>query len=706
MEGFQGVFHTHREIAGSGGSQMMTSRHSILTDATGTVRFDHWDAQRRAWIGTVAGTVQVNHKLMHNDSACRNDITIVGDGPLVRPVGAMPLEVLLFFQNDGTYYLQINYASSPATETTAAVCVFGSGTETRQVAEDWYPDFHNYGAHQPIPASAGRLTFSGRVNDIGDPGWGILFDGPNLADSFPFDLSWDIQPIGGQDDELTFEPLNYQSWIPEGARSADQWGNSIRIRAELQKKGGGPPKTRAVRFYFNLDASAVPGVAMNYPLQEPSNRPDLGFPQDLNPEHAISNQGRHAETPGDGLTAEAAVGAYDWGAWGSVRVSALLDDGRTITGTYQGANTARLPHRAEDSKIADAWKDQTGFSGADDEDNDELPAGDGHGGDGLTAYEEYRGFYENGTHIRTRPARKDLFILDLIGARAKPAIALFAQLTGLQVHHRLKEDEMLMFPEPHVINLNNESVPHRVDQHGVVLVETAQTPYPQAWSKTYTTIGTPKTVDLVGIPPTLPESIGKGPIDYLHKAIAHELLHSVGVWHHGESDYKQIWRLKLKPGSDKPSLWERTSETFIRVLKESGEDVGTKLAEALDASFTDTAHWSPLDIEDYHNALQWSSGFNIFMDPLVGEKGGQHSGNDDCLMRYEYAVLSQSVSDPNTYYYLDDQRRGRRLCDSPAGTGNNDPGLQPQSRHGDASPNRGGCLHMICVNDAIDHPAR
>ncbi|MBN9662155.1 MAG: hypothetical protein J0H49_28420 [Acidobacteria bacterium] len=698
VTGWTGTYSVRASAKGSADYLGLKFTWDIGHSGEGTVRLTHWDPELQGWVGTIDGKAAVDETYteFNPGTGCTGVTTNKGGGSIATDFEGKPRQFYFYLNDDGTYNI---FPSDSTIDGTGKVTICGTPFLTLPSYYPWGPAGRMF--QEKLPSTGLNLQGTKTIKGF--------FPGPVLGTApppFDYEVTWNLQPLGAEDVELTFEPLNYHDWIPEGSRSERQWGNSIQIRAELQKKGGGTPKARVAKFLFNLESSTVPGVAMNFPVKDAARRPDLAFGQDLNPDLSVSNQGLHAEGPGDGLAGMATAGAYDWGAWGQIRVSAVLDDGRTITGTYKGETSARLPRRASDSKIADAWKEQTGFSGADDADEDERPTGDGHAGDGLTLYEEYRGFYENGKHLRTRPDQKDLFVLDQIGARAKPAIVLFAQLTGLTVHHRLKDDELLVYPESHVINKNHESAPHLVDQHGVVLMETAETPHPQAWSKTYTDIGTPKTVDLIVIPPKLPESRGKGPIDYLHKAIAHELMHSVNVWHHGESDYTQSWRLKLAPGAEVPTIYERYSGAFLNVLDESGADAGGPMAAQLHAAFSNPNVWPQKDVDHYYEDLKSDTGFSFLAFPLVGEKGGQHSGNDDCLMRYEYAVLAQSVSQPDTFYMLPEQRRGRQLCDSPVGTGNNDATRKPQSRHGDASPNRGGCRNMICVNDAHDHPAR
>ncbi len=71
----------------------------------------------------------------------------------------------------------------------------------------------------------------------------------------------------------------------------------------------------------------------------------------------------------------------------------------------------------------------------DGDDVDAKPAGrPGADGDGFSVYEEYRGFYVNGTHEFLDPQLKDVFVLNQVGSRADNALRKFRQLSGLTVY--------------------------------------------------------------------------------------------------------------------------------------------------------------------------------------------------------------------------------------------------------------------------------
>jgi hypothetical protein len=95
-------------------------------------------------------------------------------------------------------------------------------------------------------------------------------------------------------------------------------------------------------------------------------------------------------------------------------------------------------------------------------------------------------------------------------------------------------------------------------------------------------------------------------------------------------------------------------------------------------------------------------------DRELGSKHGQHSGVEDCLMRYDIA---------NTYVHKDradgrytirgSETVGTALCGQATGTGVNQPERStPQPRYFDAAGSRGNCRVQVVVNDAAPAPKR
>jgi hypothetical protein len=135
------------------------------------------------------------------------------------------------------------------------------------------------------------------------------------------------------------------------------------------------------------------------------------------------------------------VNAEDYGAYGFVRSFANINQGgrdsiKGETPVYEpvpiAANKVAHPSRrkkkniylddrvtvprdVDENRIADNGWRSTGNAGVNDPENprgddDTQLSGDGYPGDGLSNYEEYRGFFIKGKHIRTEIANKDLFI--------------------------------------------------------------------------------------------------------------------------------------------------------------------------------------------------------------------------------------------------------------------------------------------------------
>ena len=85
----------------------------------------------------------------------------------------------------------------------------------------------------------------------------------------------------------------------------------------------------------------------------------------------------------------------------------------------------------------------------------------------------------------------------------------------------------------------------------------------------------------------------------------------------------------------------------------------------------------------------------------VGGPQRQHSGNDQCIMRYFFANAYQSTADSSIYYLsaAGTESVGISLCPTGSGTGVNATSHKPQSRYGNAAKDRGACQSWVCVND-------
>jgi hypothetical protein len=142
----------------------------------------------------------------------------------------------------------------------------------------------------------------------------------------------------------------------------------------------------------------------------------------------------------------------------------------------------------------------------------------------------------------------------------------------------------------------------------------------------------------------------------LNCTIAHELAHACNVWHHGGGDYKiSRWR-ELKPD-------------------------GT---------------WS--DVLGYVDGSTRG----------VAAQGGQESGVEACIMRYDSQRLYETAKGPIQWEKAGSLQRGADyppmepagtiFCDDKEGTGVNAPYRPGGPKAGNAS--KGKCRRQFCVNDS------
>jgi hypothetical protein len=687
VEEWRGTVTVELTQKGSASMGGMTEAYDYKRSARMQVLLDRYDAQAGRWEGTVTGPAEINDTTVVQ-LGCGVTNVLKGSADVRLDSFGVPRKFFLVFDSDDRFYFM---ASDPNIVTKAEVrdCQ-GRVTTSYERRDEVIPAMREFSV---VPPAAG-------VNLMGSST--VVYRNATLNGMIPaaevvWKVSWDLKAKLADELELLLEPdSSYPTWIPQGTQTETAAGNRIGVGAKLQSKGGGAARVKARKITFTMESSREPGVAMNYPLPSAQVSPaphDMQFEAEQNAGWRILNRGLQAEREGAGMTeGNVIVSSFDFGGWATVRATATLEDGREVSGVYRGESGMRLPKRPATSKVADAWREQTGEQGADREDADELPLGDGRPGDGLTVYEEYRGFVENAKHLRTNTERKDLFVRDDVGGKTKAGIALFARETGLVVHHELNETELQMFPEPHVVNLNTRDGAHAVDQHGVVIVETDRVKDGAlAWSKKYgDVVGTPMTVDLVGISTTPGTGASTGSVAYFDKLVAHELLHTVSVPHHGDKDYKISMHLKRTP-SGRYVLRNAGTDNLYRLYNENGMEVSQALGEELEGKFQEAGYRSFWDSE------VTSEEGHFLADLIVGAPGGQHSGQEDCLMRYEFAKAYEQKDRSDAFYFIEEQSRGGALCKRRDGTGVNDEARTPQSRHGAAT--HGNCGSRVCVND-------
>jgi hypothetical protein len=366
-------------------------------------------------------------------------------------------------------------------------------------------------------------------------------------------------------------------------------------------------------------------------------------------------------------------------------------------------------------------------------------------------------------------------VLNQRGADAVRGIALFGRLSGFIVHSKFRDNLEMAYAhidtsEPRrPMNANHDIGPHLVDQFGVVIYRGNGAPGGD-------TKGTKEADGHHAFRPHLVQGIfleqseaGHG--DFLFsiqegvdkglsqrdaelafdRGVAHELLHTVGVEHHGDwgngkiSLYFQGPTAFFNPtgkarytSEGPPAMWsakyDNPSKTAEDWAKDRGKTITLKWEDTLKDVFEDQLPYYEQLLEQYRQSYQqkWYGSPDSDPDNLAqrfgttpafmreylaeimaagaltkvifeGAKNGLESGNDLCVMRYYFATAYKADGKQNEYYLIrpGTVHAGREICHSPAGTEGNASSHQPQSRFGDAFNDRGNCAEQICPNDAV-----
>jgi hypothetical protein len=615
----------------------------------------------------------------------------------------------------------------------------------------------------PLPtptAPLQTLSSSQTVSDIPDA----------LGVPLSWNVSWTITPVQNFDVQVAIP--NYVAWRPTGGVRETDAGtgpdgllNTLLIQARLVDKTTQLPVNAVMDMAtFTLtEVSREPGVALNWPAPRPvTPAPDMSFDPQQNP--AIF--GYKPSPDGTSLvfdptvtgTRASGTGAllspHDWGGWATLNVTI------TVAGTdYPGhlvplpplvasdSPDILLPARQANSHIADSWKSVHGAVGKPDgDDSENNPTGDGQPGDGFTLYEEYRGFYmgcsqpnsgppqPEGTpgalcqHVEGDPQRKDLFIVELIPA--DPGIELLKAASGLNVHYRglalaeVSPEDPANPGNDRVINFNHSQGAHNVDQHAIVIEWGGTAGLSRVFNVDGFPCGNgapvcpalPKHIDHIDIDPKFRGLAEKGSVQrnfflLYTSTIAHEIAHSLDVYHHGGVvDHDEFWTLDPKTGAtySQPLSPENTLTgipTQILVLAED-QDPSSPAAAKFDLSSL------KLDQALSDNPLDPSGkplpGRSVYVGNIVCSIGnfkmnGEHSGDQDSFMRYDLAQAYIPNGFPTVRFWTGgNETPGSGLTDHPVGTGVNDPARKPRPRYGDADTTlqRGNDRSQLDVNDS------
>ena len=464
--------------------------------------------------------------------------------------------------------------------------------------------------------------------------------------------------------ELIVTPQEYDSWMPEPGKNELTAGKIMNIDLKLVTGSGLSLKTKAKSFELHLsNTSEEPGMTLNAPQEPISDLPDLGFMPPGAPQIGGAAQEITVPCPGGCNTASVKLGSFDGGGWTTLTATAILEDGTRVEGhliTSGGVTEIPIPKRDPNLKIASAWLQANGDPG--EMDDKETSKDNPHNGDGLTAYEEYRGVISEGKFKRLDPQKKELGVW--MNRAEYPLFEI-----GLDWFENASEVKVIKFFNNEIgpdrkLNKNAGSA-HSYDQYALRLLKGHVRK--NVLGRTEPGPGIPSAVKRVIIdynqivsmqqkterealqqhvqlPYSLPEMIAK--------TVAHELGHGVNIWHHGDGEIKTS---KIRIEKDMP----------VHIYYPRGS------AEITDRPYT--------------------------IEGVIGDLFNQESGDIFCLMNYNPCYdWSQKIGNNGTYYFIVPLMPiGNQFCDSTAGTDINEPIKGAILYFGDCLPGRGNCLEKI-----------
>ncbi|MDB6140304.1 MAG: hypothetical protein JWO94_3376, partial [Verrucomicrobiaceae bacterium] len=259
--------------------------------------------------------------------------------------------------------------------------------------------------------------------------------------------------------ELVMEPVDgkaYDDWVPTPVCESEDiqklYGDfqTLAVKATIKSKDPKKPAPAAPMDFYLTDVSKHTGRCGNEPKTAgPDPKPGLRFSKNQGAGvHVDEGNPQHAYIISDVTEGTVVIEALDAGAYGKLQVTADASD---LIGTYErtGEKHLLIPRDDNGNHIADAWEQKKNifdknYPATWDEDN--VPnTGFDNRGDGLTLYEEYRGFvtgvqvdpsHEERVWQRLEPAVKKLFVYPQGDDNLlfKAGSRLYESVTGTKVY--------------------------------------------------------------------------------------------------------------------------------------------------------------------------------------------------------------------------------------------------------------------------------
>ena len=274
------------------------------------------------------------------------------------------------------------------------------------------------------------------------------------------------------------------------------------------------------------------------------------------------------------MNASIDVMPMDWGAWGKLKAEYEIDkDVWSPIYCAEGETYITIPRDERggiENHIADQWEIDNnlteGIATMQDEEGSKKR------GDGLTAYEEYRGFMIGGSrygvHICTEPEKYINLFVHPSGWQVMNIID-----DGTVINNEIKIN-ILVFDFDYVSDFVRIINPNRgewsvCEQHGL-LFENYNIPKPYVLGETLSRIpGSPKDAEYCRIDISELERLNKPYKQYLNTSI-HELMHGCGVDHHGDDNVDITLRSDSTSNSYSFALWNGVNAGGVSCVLQYG----------------------------------------------------------------------------------------------------------------------------------------